>query len=83
MPKMKTSRAAAKRFKKTGTRLIKEKQSLQEPYLDQEIYQEKEKSEKVHHHRCDQRTEHEEDFTVFIRVVDEEENKRWQESKAV
>ena len=32
MPKIKTSRAAAKRFKKTGTG------KLQEPYLNKEVY---------------------------------------------
>ena len=37
MPKVKTSRAAAKRFKTTGT----------EPYLNQEISEEKKKPEKT------------------------------------
>ena len=34
MPKIKTNRAAAKRFKKTATGKFKKKQSLQEPYLN-------------------------------------------------
>ena len=32
MPKVKTKRAAAKRFKVTGTGKVKENESLQEPY---------------------------------------------------
>ena len=44
MPKMKTSRAAAKRFKKTGSGKLKRNESLQEPYLNKEISEEKEKS---------------------------------------
>ena len=40
MPKMKTSRAAAKRFKVTGT----------EPYLDQEDYEEEEKPQTACNH---------------------------------
>ena len=44
MPKMKTSRAAAKRFKKTG--------SLQEPYLNKEISEEKKKFKKSCNDRC-------------------------------
>ena len=38
MPKIKTSRAAAKRFKKTGTGKLKRNESLQEPYLNKEVY---------------------------------------------
>ena len=38
MPKIKTNRAAAKRFKTTATGKLKEKQSLQEPYLNKEVY---------------------------------------------
>ena len=34
MPKIKTNRAAAKRFKKDRYRKIKKKKSLQEPYLN-------------------------------------------------
>ena len=49
MPKMKTSRAAAKRFKLTGTGKSK---SLQEPYLNKEVHQEKEKSSSGSNDRC-------------------------------
>ncbi len=38
MPKVKTSRAAAKRFKKTGTGEVKENEGIQEPYLNKEVY---------------------------------------------
>ena len=36
MPKIKTNRAAAKRFKATGTGKLKEKQGLQKTYLNKE-----------------------------------------------
>ena len=36
MPKMKTHKGAAKRFKKTGTGKIKKSKSFQEPYLNKE-----------------------------------------------
>ena len=64
MPKIKTSRAAAKRFKKTGAGKLK-----------------RNKSEKSNHHRCYKFQEHEEDFTLFIRIS-EGGNKTWQELKA-
>ena len=38
MPKIKTNRAAAKRFKKTATGQLKRNKSLQEPYLNEEVY---------------------------------------------
>ena len=66
MPKMKTTKAAAKRFKKTGTGLLKEKQSLQEPYLNKEISEEKKKPEKSSYHRCNQRKSNQENFTVHL-----------------
>ena len=43
MPKLKTNRAAAKRFKKTGTGKLKRNEGLQEPHPDKEVYKEKEK----------------------------------------
>lgn len=39
MPKIKTKRAAAKRFKMTGNGELKEKQGFQEPHPDEEDYQ--------------------------------------------
>ena len=44
MPKMKTSRAAAKRFKVTGTGKLKRNKAYKETYLNQEDNQEQEKS---------------------------------------
>ena len=44
MPKMKTSRAAAKRFKVTGTGKLKRNKAYKSTYLNQEDNQEKEKS---------------------------------------
>ena len=37
MPKVKTSRAAAKRFKNRYRR-VKENEGIQEPYLNKEVY---------------------------------------------
>ena len=54
MPKMKTSRSAAKRFKVTGTGKLKKIQSLQEPYLNEEIHKEKKKSQKAGYYGCNQ-----------------------------
>ena len=48
MPKIKTCRAAAKRFKKTGTGKLMRNESLQESYLNQKISEEKKKSEKIY-----------------------------------
>ena len=37
MPKVKTKRAAAKRFKVTGTGKLKENEGIQEPYSYKEV----------------------------------------------
>ncbi len=56
MPKIKTSRAAAKRFKKTGTGKVVEKvKPIKRHILTKEIPEEKEKSEKSNNHGSDQR----------------------------
>ena len=60
MPKVKTSRAAAKRFKKTGTGQLKRMKAYKSHILTK-------KSQKIHHCGCCKCKEHEEDFTVFIR----------------
>ena len=44
MPKMKTSRAAAKRFKITGTGKLKRNKAYKSHILTKKIHQEKEKS---------------------------------------
>ena len=40
MPKMKTSRAAAKRFKLTGTGKLKRNKAYKKPYLNKENHKE-------------------------------------------
>ena len=61
MPKIKTNRAAAKRFKMTGTGKLK-----REPYLNEEVYKEKKKSQTVYDYRCNKRKEHEESSSVSV-----------------
>ena len=56
MPKIKTNRAAAKRFKKTGT-----------GKLNKKIDKEKKKSQTVDNYRCNKRKEHEEGITISVR----------------
>ena len=46
MPKIKTSRAAAKRFKKTGTGKLKRNKAYKSHILTKKIHEEKEKPEK-------------------------------------
>ena len=57
MPKIKTNRAAAKRFKVTGTGKLKRNKA----------YKEKEKSETGNYYRCNKCKEHEEGFTISVR----------------
>ena len=66
MPKIKTCRAAAKRFKKTGTGKIMRNKAYKSHILTKKSQEEKEKSEKADGCGSDQRKEHEENFTVFI-----------------
>ena len=44
MPKIKTNRAAAKRFKKTGTGKLKRNKAYKSHILTKKIYKEKKKS---------------------------------------
>ena len=44
MPKMKTTKAAAKRFKSTGTGKLKRNKAYKSQYLNKEISEEKKKS---------------------------------------
>ena len=81
MPKMKTSRAAAKRFKVTGSGKLVRNKAYKSHILTKKISEEKKKSAQADRCGRHQRKEHEEDFTVFIR--DKEDFKRWQESRAV
>ena len=81
MPKMKTSRAAAKRFKKTGTGLLKRNKAYKSHILTKKSTKRKRNLRKATVTDATNVTEHEEDFTVLIRV-DEGGNKKWQELKA-
>ena len=81
MPKMKTSRAAAKRFKKTGTGLLKRSKAYKSHILTKKSTKRKRNLRKAAITDSTQCSEHEEDFTVFIRTG-EGGNKTWQELKA-
>ena len=52
MPKIKTSRAAAKRFKKTGTGKLKRMKAYKSHILTKKTTREKKKSEKSYNDRC-------------------------------
>ena len=73
MPKIKTSRAAAKRFKKTGTGKLKRNKAYKSHILTKKSTKRKRNLRKATHHRCYKFQEHEEDFTVFIRMKRKEE----------
>ena len=70
MPKMKTSRAAAKRFKMTGTGKLKRNKAYKSHILTKKSTKRKKKSEKSDHDGCYKLQKHEEDLTVFIRRVE-------------
>ena len=72
MPKIKTKRAAAKRFSKTGTGKLKRNKAYKSHILTKEDHQEKEKSQKGCDDRRNQHQEHEESFTVYLRLGKEE-----------
>ena len=67
MPKIKTSRAAAKRFKKTGTGKLKRNKAYKSHILTKKSTKRKRNLRKATIDRCDKRKEHEEDLTIFIR----------------
>ena len=60
MPKIKTNRAAAKRFKKTGTGKLKRNKAYKSHILTKKSNKEKKKSQTVDNYRCNKRKEHEE-----------------------
>ena len=66
MPKIKTSRAAAKRFKKTGTGKLKRNKAYKSHILTKKSTKRKRNLRKATIDGCYQLQEHEEDFTVFI-----------------
>ena len=62
MPKIKTNRAAAKRFKATGTGKLKRNKAYRRHILTQ----------KSSNDGSDKHQEHEEDFTIHLRFVKED-----------
>ncbi len=66
MPKVKTSRAAAKRFKKTGTGELKRMKAYKSHILTKKSTKRKRNLRKAAMTDSYQRKEHEEDFTLFI-----------------
>ena len=66
MPKIKTNRAAAKRFKKTGTGKLKRNKAYKSHILTKNRQREK-KSQTVDNYRCNKRKEHEEGITISVR----------------
>ena len=66
MPKVKTSRAAAKRFKKTGTGELKRMKAYKSHILTKKSTKRKRNLRKATMTDSYQRKEHEEDFTLFI-----------------
>ena len=67
MPKMKTSRAAAKRFKVTGSGKLVRNKAYKSHILTKKSQKRKRNLRKQTVVDAHQRKEHEEDFTVFIR----------------
>ena len=65
MPKIKTNRAAAKRFKKTGTGKLVRNKAYKSHILTK-------KSQKSSNDGSDKHQEHEEDFTIHLRFVKED-----------
>ena len=59
MPKVKTSRAAAKRFKTTGTGKLVRNKAYKSHILTK-------KSQTVDNYRCNKRKEHEENLTLHV-----------------
>ena len=82
MPKMKTSRAAAKRFKKTGTGKLKRNKAYKSHILTKKSTKRKRNLRKATITDATNCQEYEEDFTVFIMIRVKEEIRRWQELKA-
>ena len=81
MPKIKTSRAAAKRFKKTGAGKLKRNKAYKSHILTKKSTKRKRNLRKAIITDATKFQEHEEDFTLFIRIS-EGGNKTWQELKA-
>ena len=72
MPKMKTSRAAAKRFKTTGTGKVRRNKAYKSHILTKKSTKRKRNLRQVNYYRCYKRKEHEEEFYHIYKI--------WQES---
>ena len=83
MPKIKTNRAAAKRFKKTGTGKLKRNKAYKSHILTKKSTKRKRNLRQSDNYRCNKRKEHEESITISVRFgMVEGGIKKWQESKA-
>ena len=83
MPKMKTKRAAAKRFSATGTGKLKRNKAFKSHILTKKTTKIK-KSPQGSYDRRYKREEHEEDLTISLMVrIMSGGRLRWQELKAV
>ena len=84
MPKMKTSRAAAKRFKKTGTGKLVRNKAYKSHILTKKSTKRKRNLRKDIVTDATNSKGNEEDFTVFIMIsrIKKEEINQWQELKA-
>ena len=67
MPKIKTNRAAAKRFKKTGTGKLKRNKAYKSHILTKKSTKRKRNLRTADNYRCNKRKEHEEGITISVR----------------
>ena len=67
MPKIKTNRAAAKRFKKTGTGKLKRNKAYKSHILTKKSTKRKRNLRKSIYYRCNKCKEHEESITISVR----------------
>ena len=82
MPKIKTSRAAAKRFKTTGTGKIVRNKAYKSHILTKKTQKRKRNLRKATVLDQSNVKNMKKNLTVFIRLSLKEEYKRWQELKA-
>ncbi len=66
MPKIKTNRAAAKRFKKNGDRQDRPRKGFQEPHPDEKVPEEKTRATQEHRCQCNQCKVPRTDVAVFF-----------------
>ena len=68
MPKIKTNRAAAKRFKTTGTGKLKRNKAYKSHILTKKSTKRKRNLRQVNYHRCYKCKEHEERFYHISKI---------------